>query len=181
MASGNAVSIRRARLDDAREIARVQVDTWRTTYPGIVTQAYLDGLSYPEREGRWQQILATATEFIFVAESCEGQVVGFASGGPKRGETVYTGELNAIYLLERYQRQGIGHRLVAAAARELLQRGMRSMIVYVFAANPAREFYEALGGRKVFEGKFLLDGAPIADIAYGWENIEPLASMAGLA
>jgi L-amino acid N-acyltransferase YncA len=153
------------------------VDTWRTTYAAIVGQDYLDRLSYEGRELRWKEILATASEFIFVAQQQDGQIIGFASGGPMRGNTTLTGEINAIYLLERYQRKGIGQRLIAAAARELLARGMRSMIIHVFAANPARAFYEALGGRKVYEGEFMLEGTLIADVAYGWEDIAALATF----
>lgn len=36
--------VRSARVEDAGAIARVNVDTWRTTYPGIVPQDYLDAL-----------------------------------------------------------------------------------------------------------------------------------------
>ena len=38
--------IREATLDDVPGIARVHVDTWRTTYPGIVPAEHLAGLSY---------------------------------------------------------------------------------------------------------------------------------------
>lgn len=50
--------VRAANPSDAHPIARVHVDTWRTTYTGIVPAEYLAGLSYRDRESRWEEILA---------------------------------------------------------------------------------------------------------------------------
>lgn len=41
--------IRRATETDAAAIARVQVDSWRSTYKGIVPEQHLISLSYKER------------------------------------------------------------------------------------------------------------------------------------
>lgn len=49
--------IRPARMADADAIARVHVDSWRTTYPGIVPDDYLATMSYEQRSGVWQRIL----------------------------------------------------------------------------------------------------------------------------
>lgn len=38
--------IREAQIADAPAIARVGVDTWRSTYCGIMADDYLDDLSY---------------------------------------------------------------------------------------------------------------------------------------
>src|SRR5918998_4172552 len=45
--------VREARPADAAGIARVHVDTWRTTYRGIVPDDHLDALSYEARERFW--------------------------------------------------------------------------------------------------------------------------------
>ncbi|HEX5324913.1 MAG TPA: hypothetical protein VFW40_14090, partial [Capsulimonadaceae bacterium] len=52
------VTIRDATLADAAAIAQVHVSAWRTTYPGIVPQDYIDSRSVEEREGRWAGRLA---------------------------------------------------------------------------------------------------------------------------
>ena len=105
-----SIRIREAKLDDAGAIARVHVASWRTTYTGLVTNAYLAGIDVREREGRWRSILDPASQtFTLVAETEEGELVGFAGDGPERtDDKVYRGELQALYLLESYQRRGIG-------------------------------------------------------------------------
>ena len=67
-------------------MAKVHVDTWRTTYSGIVPVDYLAGLSCTERQSRWAEILRTnqAATSNFVAETENGDIVGFAGGGPER-------------------------------------------------------------------------------------------------
>ena len=75
-------SIRTATQDDAPSIARVQIETWKTTYRGIVPDAYLAGLDAEQRTMRWGEHLKSP-ERIFVAEQ-HGEVVGFISGGPVR-------------------------------------------------------------------------------------------------
>src|SRR4051812_34644984 len=51
-------SFRRAGPDDAPTIASVHVASWKTTYPGIVKQAYIDALSVEERTRAWGRAAA---------------------------------------------------------------------------------------------------------------------------
>jgi hypothetical protein len=63
------VTIREARIEDAAGMARVHVDSWRTTYAGIVPDAYLANLTYARRENLWHDILSNTSgnEYRFVA------------------------------------------------------------------------------------------------------------------
>src|SRR5262245_2642033 len=126
--------IREARIEDAAAIAKVHVDAWRTTYPGIVPAEFLASLSYAEREGKWRDGLAAPEygEFTHVAEIDNDQIVGFATGGPERsGKLDYCGELHAIYLAAGSRREGIGRRLVHSVAERLLQLKYNSIMVWV--------------------------------------------------
>ncbi len=87
-------------------------------------------------------------------------------GGPERsGDPVYTGELYAIYLLEGWQRRGIGRRLTIEVVRQLTQQGLTSLLVWVLAENPSRRFYEALGGRQVREKLEMTGGVQLIEVA----------------
>ena len=44
--------IREATISDAWSIAKVTVDAWHTTYKGIVSDEYLNELSYYKQEKR---------------------------------------------------------------------------------------------------------------------------------
>jgi GNAT superfamily N-acetyltransferase len=164
--------VRDATHNDVPAIARVHVETWRTTYRGIIPDEYLANLSFDKRESGWHQILNDAAEnsnFTYVAEDESGQIVGFANAGVERtGDLVYKGELNAIYILESHQRKGIGRYLVRAVVEKLGQAGIHSMLVWVLADNPACRFYAALGGQAVYEKEVEEGSATLIEVAYGW-------------
>jgi len=169
--------IREASPIDAAAIAWVHVDSWRTTYAGIVPADYLANLSYARREQFWCDIFSTPTpsSCVYVAAQDTGEVVGFASGGPeRRGNALYRGELYALYLLAPYQRQGLGRRLTTAVVQRLLQCGLSSMLVWVLAANPGRAFYATLGGQQVYEKTATIGAAQLVEVAYGWPDLRAL-------
>ncbi|EKP95233.1 GNAT family N-acetyltransferase [Thermaerobacter subterraneus] len=244
------IEIRRAMPADAAGIARVQVATWRSTYRGVIPDAYLDAMEEEPRARWWQDVIArdagdAGSSFVVVAvdgvtlggdagaadgggsgrEAGSGasgdefragrtgahqvgvpldverrpvakhpagaartlarkgddpvataeRVVGFAAAGPERsGDPEFRGELGAIYVLEEYQGRGVGRRLVAAAVRELLARGHRSMLVWVLAQNPYRRFYETLGGTRVRTRTIAIGGVDLEEWGYGWANLEGL-------
>ncbi len=173
------IRIREAVPADAGGITRVHIDTWRTSYAGIVPDEHLAGLSYSRREPVWVQILTrdAPAECNFVAETEGGEVVGFAGGGPEReGDEVYRGELYAIYLLQEHQGRGIGRRLACAVAQGLLSSGFDSMLLWVLEDNRrARRFYESLGGAVVGRKSIEIGGAALVEVSYGWRDITGLA------
>jgi L-amino acid N-acyltransferase YncA len=172
-------SVRSARPSDAAAIARVLVDSWRSTYAGIVAQSYIDSLSVESQTTRWRQrlseprILATAV----VAENEEGAVVGFAAGGPIRQEPEdFDAELYAIYLVADVQGRGLGRQLLTEWARRASSQGFRAAIVRVITANSARVFYERLGARWLRETTLDLGGAAYPESWYGWDNLDALTA-----
>lgn len=179
--SAMTLVVRPARPDDATAIARVQVATWRTTYRGIVPDEYLDSMEEEPRARYGRDVTSRDAEaagkpFVVVAEDTGRGVVGFAAAGPeRRGDPHFCGELEAIYILQEYQRQGIGRRLVREVVQRLLQRGFNTMLVWVLAENPYRRFYEALGGSVLCSEQLTIGGKTLGKRAYGWDDIRHLA------
>lgn len=172
--------IRKAVVADAAAIARVHVDSWRTTYRGTFPDAYLAALSYERGEAHWTSWIRDGGEdrFVLVAEDPAGSIVGFVSGGPATadGATCHQGEVYAIYLLAEHQRRGMGTLLMRAAA-ELQARGMESLLVWVLAGNPAQHFYQALGGREHRRKATERGAVPVEEIAYHWPDLAPLTGL----
>jgi len=170
--------VRKAVPADASGIARVHVDSWRTTYRGIIPDSFLYGLSVKEREDDWNQALQQGQSEIYVAETVEGRIVAFACSGPERTQQYgYDGELYAIYILREYQRKGIGRRLFQAAVQELAAKGVRSLLVWVLTENPSRRFYEALGGEEVATKSVTIGEVTLQEVAYGWKDLGALIAV----
>lgn len=174
------MNVRAALPADSHGIARVHVDSWRTTYVDIVPDKVLARLNYGNRERFWHNVLTErdSQAVVFVAEDDQGKIAGFASGGPEReGIEGYDGELYAIYLYADSQGQGAGRQLVINVAQALADRGLNALLVWVLADNPACGFYEALGGTYITHKEITIGEAALREIAYGWPQIPALLRM----
>ncbi len=167
-----AIIIRKAILSDTKGIAKVHVESWKTTYANIVPNEYLNNLTYESREQIW--INSISNGGVYVAENNEGEIVGFSSGGKERSGKYdgYDGELYAIYILKEYQGQGIGKALIQPIIDELIGMGLNTMLVLVLKDNVSRLFYEALGGKKIDELEVQIAGKKLTEVVYGWENLK---------
>ena len=180
--------IRRARHGDAAAIAKVYVESWRATYPGLVPDGYLLALSEPATAERWRTRLAASGKAggeaggeaggAWVALERRQGLVGFASCGPQRTALEgYGGELYTLYLLDSAQGRGLGRRLLAAVAADLMAKDVEGMVTWVLRDNPSRWFYERLGGQRLGEQTICLGRALLPEIAYGWRDLAELARL----
>jgi ribosomal protein S18 acetylase RimI-like enzyme len=160
---------------DAVDLARVHVEAWRETYPGILPQAYLDRMSMAAHARRWRSRLMRSPEITLVAETPDG-LVGYCSGDWSRalgppGEA----EITTLYVLRRAQRSGLGRRLMTATARALAARGATSLVIWVLRDNAgARRFYERLGGECDGRREEPIAGGTVEAVAYRWADIRTL-------
>ena len=171
------LTIRPATIEDANGIAHVHVESWRSTYSGIVPEAYLQGLSEVEYAARWREWLVLDVD-VFVAEM-EGGIVGFIGGGaPREPQPGYDAELFTIYMLREWQRQGIGTALLHNLAKSLVTRGFQNMVVWVLESNASGEFYRRLGAAPASSKEMEIGGALLPVGSYGWPDLRVLASKA---
>ncbi|MEK4034328.1 GNAT family N-acetyltransferase [Methylocystis sp. IM3] len=183
------IGIRRAGVEDARRIADVHIASWRETYPAMMPADTLAALDLSEWAERWRGYLgeddpASAT---FLALDETGAAAGFGYCRRQRSEKLlelgFSGEITSLYLLRRIQRRGLGRRLIGAMAGHLLAQGCDNAGLWVFRdAAHARRFYEAHGAAPAgVEGVWEIYGMTLADMAYGWRDLRPLAISAGFS
>lgn len=174
--------IRRASLSDAMGIARVHVDTWRSTYHSIVPADYLASLEYEPAAQRWRGYLETGNGHVFLAEDPAAGVVGIASAGPgEDGDKEYDAVLNVIYILPGFQGRGLGRALMAAAVEALRGDGHSALLIWVYRDNRARGFYERYGGKAVRTREHNVGGACLEVVGYGYPSLDALAEELGTA
>ena len=125
----------------------------------------------------WQRILEDRERHdVFVVVE-GGNVVGFVSGGPEsNNDPVYTGELYALYVLEAQQKRGLGKTLFLRLIEALLGREHKAMLLWVLSTNPARAFYETLGGQVLKTKPLAIGGETLEETAYSYDDLEALSS-----
>lgn len=143
--------IRLADLEDAKEIAKIHVQTWQVAYAGIVPNEHLENLSMSNVTARWQKRLAKSPKATWVAQKKE-ELVGWVIFGPGRDEDAQGwGEVYAIYVHPNHWRLGFGKRLIKKAEHRLREEGFKGLTLWVLEENgQAQKFYANAG--------FSLDG-----------------------
>lgn len=148
------VSVRPAGPDDVAEIARIQLDTWRTAYRSVLPDAVLDSLELAALEQGWAAAVRrppSAAHHVMVA--VEGEwLVGFAAFGPDAdampGDPApdSTAAISLLLVEPRWGRRGHGSRLLAAVADVARSADTNRLVAWVPAADTASlEFYRSAG------------------------------------
>ncbi len=167
--------VRAATQADVPSVARVHVQAWRETYTGLIPQEVLDNLSEDERAAMWRGALSEGSATPLLVYEHEGEVIGFAATGPEREKHArYTGELYAIYLLREFHGYGYGKALFQEAVHLLEAVGYDAMRLWVLEDNPARGFYEHLGGELHERKTITMMGATLSEVAYSWSELPAL-------
>jgi len=128
-------AVRIARPGDVPEIARIQVDTWRTAYQRFLPASVLAALDVGEAEQAWAAAVAeppSPAHHVLVAT--EGAyTVGFVAVGPSEEEDAQPGEAAVAALLvePRWGRRGHGSRLLAATVDHLREDGLTRLVAWV--------------------------------------------------
>ena len=179
------MKVRPATAQDAAALARIQVNSYRTAYAGLMPADYLAHFTLEEQEQDWRDLLAEpAGDILLVAETEGGEIAGYALGRPCPVEVTDTGaydaELVALHVRRAFQKQGLGRALVRAMAKALHGQGCASLVLFVLTGNPACTFYERLGGQWVGEKRWKMDELDfeVVEAAYAWPDIAILSSDA---
>jgi GNAT superfamily N-acetyltransferase len=142
---------------DVARIARINVETWRAAYDGIVPSAYLDGLDIAKFEERWLDRVSTEQPgiSILVAE-VDDALSSYVVVGPYRTQEDADpdedmsgwAEFYAIYTDPVLQGRGAGRAVHDAAIALLRDEGYERVALWVLTENTAsRRWYAARGWR----------------------------------
>ncbi len=174
---------RQAKYTDHELIAHLHADSWRRTYRGLFTDAFLEHEADADRVRVWAQRLKTpaANQAVFVAEA-NGVIQGFIClyGGddPQWGSLI-----DNLHILHGEKRQGLGRNLMTRAF-DWLMDGYAGSSVYLWVMEnnqAARCFYEKLGADNagVIDKPNPVGGGSARNCRYVWDS--PLQLRSTLA
>ena len=139
------VTVRRAVVADAPQMARVHVASWRQTYRGLMPDQVLDDPELPHVRERFWAVALTDERFssnrAAVAE-LDGAVIGIAmSGPPEDTDATWGAQLYVLYVDARHHGSGAGPALLDAVLEPAAPAAL-----WVADPNPrAQAFYRRHG------------------------------------
>ncbi len=159
--------------DDAQAVARVYIDSWHDTYPAILPTELLarhdaqraDGALACGDRGRRPR-----------AGSGRGMskhgVVGMTSFGPAQDRrSAMTAKSTRSMSIRTFSAAASGALFCARRSARCGRAGFTSCVIWAHARNPARFFYEAMGGRLVAERSRRMMGDAVPEAAFGWHRL----------
>ena len=155
--------IRRANINDAKDIVRVNVMGWKNTYRNIFPQAFLDSLD-SEDENSIRKCQEKINQYA-VCEIDNKIVAMVRYGRNKKNYDDSYAEIYALYVDDSYKKQGIGSKLVAFAFEEL-KKEYDYVLISTLVNNSANEFYKKIGGEFIGNCDFLLDNKKFVENIY---------------
>jgi L-amino acid N-acyltransferase YncA len=147
------VSVRPAAPEDVAEIARIQVNTWRTAYTEVLPASVMSGLSTDMAAAAWSlavQPPTRARQHVLVAQE-QHWVVGFAAMAAAEGEEgvldpAITALVGPLLVEPRWGRRGHGSRLLAAVVDHARRDGVERLISWIPSGDGASlSFFRSAG------------------------------------
>jgi GNAT superfamily N-acetyltransferase len=144
----STAAVRTATVGDAAEIARIQRETWRAAYAGLIGEHALAELDALDAEQQWAGAIEhpgtdvfVATEGAFAVGFCVAGVAPESEVADANGElpedASATGLLASVLVEPRWGRRGHAGRLLATAAESLRKQGCDRGITWVAQSDHA--------------------------------------------
>jgi GNAT superfamily N-acetyltransferase len=153
------VHVRPARPEDAADIARIQLATWRTAYAEVVPASVLEGVGDELAQAQWRAAIVsppTPRHHVLVAKE-QDWTVGFVAFGPADADDLAGAEpgtadpgatvaFTTLLVEPRWGRRGHGSRLLAAAVDLARTDGQATGVTWILVADQASQsFYRSAG------------------------------------
>ncbi len=144
----NKISYRKAKKSDAKILAYIHTESWRTAYRGILNDTYLDSDVYADRINVWSQKMANIDDKTHI-------IIAFGNKKPvgficliNDFDTKYGALIDNLHVLPEWKGEGIGRILMQKVKKWVSQNSNpKCYYLWVYEANTAAiAFYEKMGG-----------------------------------
>ncbi len=153
--------IRKAKSEDARRVAEINVIGWHTAYKGLIPDDFLEKWQVTDRRvERFREKIEDPKNTFLVVEE-KGYVVGYLDGfkNVEEPQIPYEYVVQSLYIDPDFQRHGAGTALLKAFQQSI---GGKPFFLHALKGNEqAMNFYTKLKGKR----------SPEYDLDRTWGNV----------
>lgn len=161
--------IRYASVEDALQIATINIQAWQFAYQEIIDQEVLSKLSIKKSTQSIEKRLREQPHEIIIIEN-NTEIEGFIGFGNPRDEDVnaeQVAEIYTVYFNEKYYGNGNAQKLMWHVLALLQQQKIQEVVLWVFEENErALRFYKKIGFNQITKRKFYKGKIPEIRLSY---------------
>ena len=162
-----SLTIRKANILDARDVAILHIRSWIAAYSGIIPSRAIAEAN-GRRFSRWQKLLKDVNIDTYVSVY-NHEIVGLLCMSKSRDNDTApdTYEIMALYLLPEFFGKGVAKPLMDFALSHIKDLGYKSVILWALEENTrADKFYKKSGFYPDGTKKEIVIGRPLDEIRY---------------
>lgn len=166
--------IRKARIEDSKNVANLVKRGWQTAYKGLIDQEFLDSMNENEMTKKWTSNIFSQNkdDNIYVYEE-NNKILGIIRFGKANDEEkINDAEIYVLYVEPKLKRNGIGSKLFNYAENYFIENNFKKLIIWCLKGNePSIKFYKKMGGKIFAERKANVNNIELEEVGLEY-NIE---------
>ncbi len=164
--------IRPIRDCDIQEIAKIYTDNWKITYQGILSEAFLESLTYEHSAEKWLAYIHIERQGAFVAIDDNDRIIGFSAYKPYDDINKCL-LLDSLHILQTVQGHGIGKKMIFATGEYAYNSGYEKMSICIVKGNDRAEgIYTHLGAKHYKDFTDDFEGTPSNSAVLLWNDLK---------
>lgn len=158
--------VKKLTILDAESAAKIHIETWRDTYPGLLPQRMIDSMTLERNIPMWKEIIEKDSYHNFGAFS-GNELLGMGTAGKPRLDLGFDAEIWSMNVPKRNQGIGAGKRIFEVLLQELRLGGAKKIYLTCVDKNfNALAFYQHMGGKQASD-LLLRDG--YQELLFSWD------------
>jgi len=165
------IKYRKATVVDAQSIVGINLQMWRTTYRNLVSSKTIEARFLTNDKRVETAIEQISTNNTYIVAEIDNRVIGFIQYIQSNNKDFEDyGVIQALCILDEYQRIGIGKVLFNLALSELRKLGFKRIFLDCLVGNSANDFYLKMGTtihsvkEELFMDEILVDNIHVMNI-----------------
>jgi len=165
------INYRKARVEDAKSIVQINLNMWRTTYKDLISSKTIEARFLTNDKRIETAIDQINTNNTYIVAELDNRVIGFIQYIQSNNKDFEDyGVIQALCILDEYQRIGIGKVLFNLALIELKKLGFKRLFLDCLVGNSANDFYLKMGTNihsikeEVYMGEILIENVHVMNI-----------------